>query len=175
MAARKVVNDFVDEEVVEEKPVKDHVYKKTELIPCKSICSGVLCLIGPKTGDPYRWPSYGAIEEVEYQDLIYWVHAHKPSVFKPRFLILDDEFVRQNPVLQEIYDSMYSVRDLHQVINMPIAQMKKTIASMPDGIKESLKDVAANMFETHQLDSVQKIKAIDELLGTNILMTLTQE
>ena len=53
--------------------------------------------------------------------------------------------------------------------------MKTEISKLPVGAKESIKGIAATMIDSHVLDSVQRIKALDEIFGTNMLLTLVQE
>ena len=68
---------------------------------------------------------------------------------------------------------MYTVRDLRDVLRMPVGQMKTVVKSLPDGAKESLKTLAATMINNGSLDSIQKVKALDEIFDTK-LMLLTE-
>ena len=137
-------------------------YDKEDVIPCKSITNGKLLVDGEKSGILYRWADYGDIEEIEYQDLIYMIRAHRVSVYKPRFIIQDEEFVAQH-------------KDLKDILNLPVAQMRKAIEELPEGAFESIKGVAASMIHSGQYDSVKKIKVLDEIFDTKLLLTLAQE
>ena len=53
--------------------------------------------------------------------------------------------------------------------------MKSAIEQLPSGAKEAIKGIASTMINSHILDSVQKIKVLDEIFGTNMLLTLVQE
>lgn len=174
------VNVEVDEEIMENnvvvaEPAKtEKKYDKEEVIECKSITNGKLLVTGEKSKNLYRWANYGDIERVEYQDLIYMVRSHKPSVMKPRFIIQDEEFIRQNPELKELYSSLYSTKDLKDILNLPETQMKKSISELPDGAYDAIKGLAASMIMTGKYDSVKKIKVLDEIFGTKLLLTLAQ-
>ena len=150
-------------------------YDKEDVIPCKSITNGKLLVDGEKSGILYRWGDYGDIEEIEYQDLIYMIRAHRVSVYKPRFIIQDEEFVAQHKDLKELYDSLYSIKDLKDILNLPVTQMRKAIEELPEGAFESIKGVAASMIHNGQYDSVKKIKVLDEIFDTKLLLTLAQE
>ena len=150
-------------------------YDKEDVIPCKSITNGKLLVDGEKSGILYRWADYGDIEEIEYQDLIYMIRAHRVSVYKPRFIIQDEEFVAQHKDLKELYDSLYSIKDLKDILNLPVTQMRKAIEELPEGAFESIKGVAASMIHSGQYDSVKKIKVLDEIFDTKLLLTLAQE
>lgn len=151
-------------------------FKNTDLIPCKSVTNGELIMVGDKTGVLYQWADYGDVEGVQYQDLLYSARSARNGYVKyPRFIILDEDFVDQNPDIKKIYDSMYSTSDLKDIFNLPVSQMKKTIADLPDGAKESLKGLAATMIDNGTLDSLRKIKALDEIFGTQLLLVLSEE
>ena len=88
-----------------------------------------------------------------------------------RKAIEDDEFIAQHPQLDKIYSSMYSIKDLRDVLtDLAPNTMKKTILSLPDGAKESIKSLASQMISNGTLDSVQKIKILDEIFDTRLML-----
>ena len=163
----KVENDDIDHN-------KPKTYKNEDTITCKSITNGGLYVTGDKSGILYRWADYGDTEEVEYQDLVYMIRAHKPSVFRPRFVIEDEEFLAQHPDLNDLYNSLYSTGDLVDVLNLPVPQMRSAIEQLPSGALDAIKGVAASRIMSGKYDSVQKIKALDEIFDTHLLLTLAQ-
>lgn len=145
-------------------------YKPTDLIPCMSIVSGELGMEGIKTHINYRWSEYGDITEVEYQDLLSSIRRCDSFVMKPYFIIQDKEIVSQFPNIQKLYDSMYSVKDLKDILGLNPFEMKKVIETLPNGAKESVKNIAVTQISNGQLDSVKKIKLLDEIFGTEMIM-----
>ena len=177
MATRKMTRVEPEEITEETAPVTEKPKKKKfandDLIPCKSITNGELIMVGDKTKIVYRWANYGDVEEVEYQDLIYATRSSRTSYVKyPRFIILDDDFVKQNKEVAEIYDSIYSVADIRKILDLSPAQMKKAIEELPEGAKDSLKGLASTMIDNGTLDSVKKIQILDEVFGTELLLAL---
>lgn len=163
------VEEVTTETVAAKKPKK---YAATDVIPCVSITAGELGMVGIKSHINYRWVDRGDVVEVEYQDLTAAIRSKASYITKPYFIIQDDDFVEQFPVVKKAYASLYSIRDLHDVLNMTPAKMKSTILSLPDGAKDSIKNLAASQIMSGQLDSVKKIKILDEIYGTEmILMT----
>ena len=144
-----------------------------EGVDCESITTGELGLIGHKTHINYRWADRGDVTQVEYQDLVAAVRSNATHIFKPLFIIRDDDFIAQFPQVAKAYDAMYTVKDLRDVLRMPVGQMKTVVKSLPDGAKESLKTLAATMINNGSLDSIQKVKALDEIFDTK-LMLLTE-
>jgi len=161
-----VVDDVVD--VVEKAPRK---YDADEGIPCRSIVSGGLYMSGIKSRIMYEWADNGDITEVEYQDLVAAIRSNVNYITKPYFIIEDDEFIAQHPQLDKIYSSMYSIKDLRDVLtDLSPNSMKNTILALPDGAKESIKNLASQMISNGTLDSVQKIKILDEIFETRLML-----
>lgn len=172
VAETKVITENTNTLVSSESTTK--TYNKDDAIPCKSITNGKLFVTGEKTGILYRWADYGDVEEVEYQDLVFMVRSKKPCVYRPRFIIQDADFVAQFKDLEPLYESLYTSKDLKEILNLPVSQMRKAIEELPDGAKEALKGIAASAIMSGRYDSVAKIKVLDEIFDTNLLLTLAQ-
>lgn len=170
--------EVVTEAVEEQKPVEVKVAKKKEFedtdpILCTSITCGELRMEGIKSGLQYVWLDRGDTVEVEYQDLVAAMRVAKMQIMSPCFIVEDEDFVARYPKLKEIYGTIYSVGDLRKIIiDLDSQSMKMTIKSLPEGAKNSVKNIAATMVQNGQFDdlSIAKIKVLDELFGTNLLL-----
>ena len=149
-------------------------FAKTTLIPCRSICTGVLYVEGPNSKNDYMWWDFGDIQDVQYQDLDAYVKRHATCVYKPQFIIEDDDYIAQNPDIKAVYDSMYTTSDLRDILNLPVSQMKKAITELPLGAKEAIRGLAPTMIENKKLDSIEKIRVLDEIFGTQLILTVAQ-
>lgn len=157
---------------VEETSTK-RVFEPNDLIPCKSITAGELLMEGYKTKFVYRWADYDDVQEVEYQDLAYDIRIQGRSYSKyPRFIILDDDFIEQNPVLNEVYSKIFTISDLRKILEMTPAEIKKTVNTLPKGARDSLKTIVSTAIANGTLDSVNKIKVFDEIFETEMVQTL---
>lgn len=150
-------------------------FKAHDMIECRSFTNGQYFLEGKKSNIVYEWFSYGDVKEVEYQDLLFEAHARKPSVYKPKIIILDEDFLEQNKSIKELYDSMYTTSELKEILTLSPFQMEEVINGLPDGAKETLKGIAATEINNGSLDSVKSIKKLDEIFGTNLLFLLASE
>ena len=171
--AKRIVEPPVVENTptVEETIVKEpRKFVADEYIKCVSITSGELMMIGEKTKSLYKWADRGDDQDVEYQDLIYAVRANSGFVFKPRFIIEDEDFLDQNPSVKAKYESMYTLDDIKDVLALDPQSMKQTILSLPEGAKDSIKSIAATMIADGTLDSVTKIKILDEIFDTQLML-----
>lgn len=157
----------------ETKP-KKKVFQNDDMIPCLSIMEGKLVLVGARTGEVYRWLNIGDVVEVAYNDLIADVRSHGSHTHAPWIIIQDGDFLAQHPEIDDLYSGLYTVEDIEKVLSMPANQMKSYIEQMPVGAQDSLKNIAIARIESGEFDSIQRIKALDEFFGTNLLIALTQ-
>ena len=161
------------EEVKGKKTSDKKVFQPEDLIPCKSITPGELLMEGYKTHFVYKWADYDDVQDVEYQDLMYDIRIQGRSFSKyPRFIILDEDFVEQNPVLNEIYSKIYTMSDLRKIIDMTPSEIRRNVESLPKGAKEALKTIIATAVHNGTFDSVNKVKVFDELLDTKMFEVL---
>ena len=161
-------------EVVEPEKVKEKAapkkYHETDAINCVSITAGELGMIGIKSGINYTWAGRGDVTAVEYQDLVAAIRSGKKHISAPYFIIQDEDFLAQFPQVAETYSSMLSYKDLKDILNLSVNNMKKVINELPSGAKESIKNIASSQISKGLLDSVQKIKALDEIFDTKFML-----
>ena len=158
------IEEVVETAVEKREPKK---FEATDGIPCRSITSGGLYMSGIKSHIMYEWSDNGDVTEVEYQDIVAAIRSNVSYISKPYFIIEDEDIIAQFPQLNKIYASMYSFKDLRDVLTeLPAKTMKATILSLPEGAKESIKNIASQMISNGTLDSVQKIKILDEIFDT---------
>lgn len=162
----------VEPEVVEEPEVapakKKKGFAQTDGIECRSVTPGIMFMDGEKTGISYSWSSYGDVSYVEYRDLAAAVRSKSSYIFNPFIIVDDEDFVAEFPQLKSFYDDKYSVKDLKKILEMDVSAMLEAIKVLPKGAIESLKMLASTSIQSGELDSMRKIKALDEALGTQL-------
>lgn len=169
--------DIVEVEVVEEvtKPVKKINKPKhdpNELILCRSVRFGELRLIGPKTRMPYSWANEGDVREVEYQDLVSWRALHSRYLFEPMIIIEDENVIEEwKTDLGELYDNLQQI-DLKEMFKLPHKQFIVQLKKLPSGMKSTVQNMAYDMIQKGTLYDLRTIKAIDEILGTELKMMI---
>ena len=148
---------------------KTRKFDPTETISCRSVCYGELILEGYKSKILYTWANYGDYADVEYQDLQALQSRKSAFLTKPLFIIEDEELVEQwGSMLKPIYEKIDEA-DLEQLLKLAPSQLKKKLKVLPEGFKESVKTMAAAKIVSGELDSLNRIKAIDEVLGTELM------
>jgi hypothetical protein len=168
----------VEGEIVEEvvKPATKKVNKPkhdpSELVMCRSVRFGELRLIGPKTRMPYSWANEGDFREVEYQDLVSWRALHSRYLFDPMIIIEDEDIVEEwKADLGKLYEGLHEI-DIKEMFKLPHRQFVTKLKQLPDGIKSTVQNMAYSMIQEGTLYDLRTIKAIDEILGTELIMMI---
>lgn len=165
--------ETVEETVVETKKAKAPAkvpkkYAPGEMIPCRSITYGELLLTGAKSKMLYTWANYGDVTEMEFQDLQALKSTRSSYLFKPRFVIEDPELVEQwSNDLGKMYKEIVDV-DVEDMFRLPLNQFKAKLKKAPVGVQQAVKNVAGEKILNGTLDSLAKIRAIDEILDTDL-------
>ena len=144
-----------------------------DVIECRSVTYGELVLLGFKSKLLYTWANAGDVAYVEYQDLQALQSRKSKFLTEPLFIIEDEDLVKQwGNILQPVYDKIVEA-DLEAILQLPVTKLKSRLKSSPEGIKRSIKSLAAAQIISGELDSLNKIKAIDEVLGTDLKSTIS--
>lgn len=149
-------------------------FKDTDLIPCVSITVGKLVMPGSKSKEVYRWGDIGSVQEVEYRDLIDEVRQNSVYVFEPRFIIQDEDFLSQHKDIEDKYGELYTPADIEQILQLSPTMIKAQLEKMPVGAQNALRDLAIRKINDGTLDSVQRVRALDEFFDTEMILKLTQ-
>lgn len=149
-------------------------YSDDSKIPCMSITPGEYLHEGAKSKTVYSWIDAGVTEDMRYDDLTSAIRTKRPCIFKPRIVIQDDEFLKDYPELQRLYDSLYSKDDLTEILKLEANEMARVIDKLPDGAKESLKTMAMIAINNGTLDSVARVRMLDQIYHTDMLLKLAQ-
>lgn len=150
--------------------VKTKSFGQEDGILCKSVAPGATYVKGIKSGEIYTFEAQGAEEYIEYRDLVAAVRSGSSILFKPFILVEDEDFINEQNKLKKFYNSMYTPQDYNDFFRAKPAVMKRLLEQMPVGIKETIKSMAATRIKDGSLDSVSKIKALDEYFGTQLML-----
>ena len=153
--------------VTEVEVAKPKKFDNEDVIPCRSISAGVLVMTGARSGNPYQWFGIDDVIEVEYRDLIAEVRSRSNYITEPFFVVDDADFVAQNPILKEIYENLYPVKDLTNIFRLDPKSMTDTINKLPKGAKETVKSLAATYIQEHRIDSLRTIQALSNIFNCN--------
>lgn len=167
MANKKEVI-FEEMEVAKEVKKAPRKYAPDDMITCRSVTFGELLMTGKKSGLLYSWANHGDTTEVEFQDLQALKSTRSSYLFRPRFIVEDEELVAQwGKEFENLYQSLVDV-DVEALFRLPVAQLRSKLKKAPRGVQQAVKNIAGEKILNGTLDSLAKIKAIDEVLGTDL-------
>lgn len=166
----EINKDVIETSNNEVKEGKVREFSDRDLIPCVNVFPGYLGMTGRRSGNVYMWEAMGAVEHVEYQDLRSEILNKKsPYVYEPLFIVNDDDFLAKHKELANLYNRFYTPEEIvDKITNLTPEKMELFITSLPSGIKNSVKNIAATMIQEGTLDSVKKINKLDEIFGTKL-------
>lgn len=165
--------EIIEAEEVKQEPKRASAktprkYAPDELITCRSLTYGELLLTGTKSKLLYSWANYGDTTEVEYQDLQALKSTRSSYLFKPRFVIEDEELAEQwSKDLGDMYKTIVEI-DVEDLFKLPLNQFKSKLKKAPSGVQQAVKNLAGEKILNGSLDSLAKIRVIDEILGTDL-------
>ena len=172
MATKKevITEESVEQEVKKPTPRK---YAPDDLIPCRSVTYGELLLSAPKSKLMYVWANYNDVTEVEFQDLQALKSTRSNYLFRPRIVIEDEELVEQwSKDFKDMYSKITHV-DVEEIFDLPLGKFKTALKNAPKGVQQAVKNIAGEKIMDGSLDSLAKIKAIDDILGTDLKLYLS--
>ena len=165
--------ESVEQEVKKPATKTPRKYAPDELIPCRSVTYGELLLTGTKSKLMYVWANYNDVTEVEFQDLQALKSTRSSYLFRPRFVIEDEELVEEwGKDFKDMYSKIVSV-DVEEMFNLPLGKFKTALKNAPNGVQQAVKNIAGEKIMNGSLDSLAKIKAIDDVLGTDLKLYLS--
>lgn len=175
----EIVVEASNDEVAEEnKQIKESLIKAEpkkfedgEEIPVLSIFPGTVVMVGRRTQNIYQWDDMGTIEYVEYQDLKAEAINNKSSyLYDPLLIVQSQEFVENYENLVKLYANTYNDEELISIIkNSSAKDLKEIIQELPIGLKNAVKTIVATMMQNGSMDSLSKIRVIDEIFGTEMI------
>lgn len=160
--------------VVKQMEKEEGKHGPSSTVPCRSVTLGKLIYIGGKTGQKYIWANHGDVAEVEAQDLESLRLTRSKYLFYPLIMIEDEEFLKQDkwqPVAK-LYDKIM-VDDIEELLTLDNTSFATQLAGLPDGFKKAVADTVSERILDNNFDSIQKIKIIDEVCGTDLFSLLS--
>lgn len=165
LKTEEVKTEEVNQTVSKPEPKK---FNPNDGIRCRSVTHGILFVDGLATNMKYTFVDYDYETEITYRDLVALVVARNKAIYNPRIIIMDEDFIAEYPALGKFYKEHFATKNIKEILDMPDYQMKEAISKLPKGAVESLKSIAVNMIVSGEIDSIRRIRALDEAFGTDL-------
>lgn len=142
-------------------------FQPDETIPCRSVTPWRLNMDGVDKSTVYHWESFGDIEEVKYRDL--QAKRRTDLITKPKIVIMDmDLYSQWSRELGDSYKYFEGIDYPEEYFDKSDEEFIDILKNAPNYVKEVIKVTAVSMIRNENYPSVNKLKYIDDILGTCI-------
>jgi len=169
-------------EVKEKRPTKKKLKLGDDvLIAVKSNVFGKLIYINHKSGDETQWTHYGEVQSMTVGDLRA-MKAKQLKFFKENWIRIDgiedaDEDyegveladIYQVLMVSQYYKDTICPEDINAVFKWSVSKIKENVPKMTASVKTAIIVRANDMIASGELDSLSKIRAIEEALSCELL------
>jgi hypothetical protein len=172
------ITENIDTEIPKKKKLK---LDDNALLQIKSNIFGELIYINHKTGDEYKWSNFGEIRELYVSDLRA-MKSNQSKFFSENWVVVvgiaDTDEIYEDIGTDEIYDALQLTQyyknflcpeDLNEIFNWSVDDMKQKLPKMSRSIKETIGVRANELIQNGGLDSIAKVKALEEILGYSLI------
>lgn len=141
---------------------------------------GLLTYVNHKSGDKYQWKNIGEVQSLYVSD-IRAMKSNQQRFLEENWILidgiadLDEEF--EDVDLDDVYDALqishyYKNRlcpkDIGEIFNWSASDIRAKVPKMTQTVKESLIVRANELIKSEVLDSISKVKALEEVLNCEL-------
>lgn len=165
----KSVSEKVAEKTVSKvKQVKQ--FSNEDMIPCICVRNNKVVYHSSKTDSRYEWNGYGDVCYVSFLDLVSLMSMKSEYLFDPCILIDDDEVLSDPRFmnLTKVYDNFLMIENPEDFFNLDTDTFKRKLKAAPKSFKDLISTTASKMVKDGTFESLSKLKALDEILGTGL-------
>jgi len=182
-ANNKIENNTATEDI--KVGTKSIVKKKLRLDDSVSILVssnvfGLLTYINHKTGDKYQWSKIGEVQSLYVSD-IRAMKSNQQRFLEENWILidgiadLDEEYedvdiddVYEALQISHYYKNRLCPKDIGEIFNWSASDIKAKVPKMTQTVKESLIVRANELIKSEVLDSISKVKALEEALNCEL-------
>lgn len=170
----------VQEEKSEQKVITKTKKKSKVKIPldldvaCRSAVRGTLSYLSKRqNGYQVVWNDFGDEQFIEFQELVSMRNTDL-RFFKDNWIVIEDsdeytaEEIMDALKVSQYYKVKIDIDNFDSIFNESPDTIKQIVSKMSKGLKETVGMRAKQLYYHGKLDSVSKIKALEESLGIEI-------
>lgn len=150
------------------KTYKAKSFDPNQYVTVRNGFQGRLVYTSRKTGERYIWDHFGEEQDMEISELKSARNAHK-KFFVENWFMFDDPAVVEYLGLNQYYKDALRIEEFEHLFDFPISDMKAKVSKLSNGQKKSVIYLAKKRIDDGTIDSRQKIAALEEVLGTDLI------
>lgn len=163
----QIVEPVQDKKVISPKDIDASQY-----VTVRNGFQGRLIYESRKTGEVFTWDEFGAEQEMELRELLNAKNSCK-QFFIDNWFMFDEDWIIDYLGVRQYYKNAIPVDNFDDVFSLKPAELKKKIASLSNGQKNSLTYRAKELVSENKIDSVSVIRVLEESLGVELMERLS--
>lgn len=108
------------------------------------------------------WDEFGDEEMIKFGELQAMRNSQK-RFFTDNWIFIDDPEILRALGVEKYYENAVNPNNIKQLFDLPVSSMVDKIKKMTDGMKDCVKRKAVEMYYSGELDSVNKMKALEQV------------
>ncbi len=162
------VQEAVEEVKVTPKPEKKK-YDADDLISVRSGVSGKLVYKSLlNNGYSCEWEKFGDTQQVPFGELR-TAAGSQPNFYKKKYWLFDNEEDVVALGVKHFYADMVGIEDVMSVFKMPMADFDAKVKPLNAQLRETIAKEARILYMKGELDSIKRIKALEDATGFSIM------
>lgn len=141
--------------------------KDDDLIPVMNGLTGGLTHKSVNTGRIWKFESFGQIEKMPFSEIVSLMNRN-PKVFHECWLIILNREIQEYYGLTEKYRYILTPKNVEKIFKKDISQLRHFIENAPIAMKVTFFHKARELYQQGRLDSVKKIKFIQDTFGISL-------
>ena len=143
------------------------VFKADDEIVCKSVTPWKLTAVGVDKNTVYHWEYFGDVDYVKYRDL--QSMRRTEYITKPNIIIMDEDLRSQwSRELGDVYKYFDGVDYPEEYFDKSDDEFSDILKNAPHVVTCIIKTTAVAMVRNENYPSLNKIRLVDDILGTCI-------
>ena len=141
-----------------------------QYIPVRNGFNGMLIYVSSRTGEAFRWDSFGDEQDIELLELRNAKNTGKEFFINNWFMFDEDyDWVLDYLGVRNYYRNAVDVEGFDEIFQKTPAEIKKVVKEMSDGQKKSLMYRSKDLIASGEIDSRKVIAALEEALGIDLI------
>lgn len=143
-------------------------------VPCVSLIrTGKLVYCSRRQmGYEVVWKHFMDLQYIELKELMA-MRSSDVSFFSENWIAIDDEFEYKDEVMdklriKDMYKNMSNTGEFDRLLLLPIAEMVAKVTGMSKSLKESIASYTKECISNGSLDSLKRIKALEDAIGIKL-------
>ena len=147
--------------------VEETGFKDDDMILVMNGFGGALTHRSLSTTRVWEFSGFGQTHKIPYGELL-TIRNTNPKVFNKGWLVVLNPKIQEDFGLTEMYKNILTPSNIDTVFDNNVEELGKLIDALPEGMQIALVDKAREFYSTGKIDSISKIKLIENKFNISL-------